>query len=176
MIHGGREKRIGCMLFAGVGLIILGFFLFGAMLLIGLTSAASPLNGDRTILNLSSLPLILVVAGILISIGCLVRMWWIPSQQGRQGTVVEHPDMYVVSRFAMDRNQLMQFPTDSSFADELTFYVQLQWPDGRRAELRTRMETYFATGEGMTGTASIQGDWLGKFVPNGTPRRTESSY
>ena len=160
------------MLFGGIALIALGLALFGVLLLGGLAAIASPRNGDKTLFSLSGLPIGLTFLGLGMTGYALYLMWWIPRSASLKTTISDYPGVYVVSRFAFDRQQLMQFPTSHDEEMDLKYYVQIQWPDGRRAELRTRPETYFATGEGMIGTASIQGDWLGKFVPSGKAPRS----
>ncbi len=149
--------------------MILSVFVFMAMFLVGLTSAASPYNGERTILNLSILPIIGFVGGLLMIGYSLFKMWWVPRMQASSANIAEQPGAYVVTKFAINSGNIMEFPFEPDQSQEYKYYVRLQLSNGRRAELRTSEATYFSLGEGMSGTAKIQGDWLGQFTAQQSP-------
>ncbi len=151
--------------------MVLSVFAFLAMLLVGLTSAASPFHGDRTILNIASLPVIGIVAGLLMIGYSLFQMWVVPRLQASTVTIAEQPGVYVITKFAINLSDIMEFPFEPDPSQEYKYYVRLQLANGRRAELRTSEATYFSLGEGMTGTAKIQGDWLGQFTAQQSPPR-----
>lgn len=160
-----REGRIGCMLWAGLGLIILGFGLSFVMMLGGLASVAM---GSRDWFDASVIPLSLVIVGVLLCAFNLARMWWIPYRAAHAVVKEEVPGAYVVAKSAFDRSMNMSFPSEPD--TDLRYYVTLQLPGGKKAEFRTAMETFFTIGEGAIGTATVQGDWLGMFITTGTPR------
>lgn len=71
----------------------------------------------------------------------------------------------IISKFALGEDNTMHFPVvpDSEF--DWRYVVQFVCADGTRLELTCAPITYMACGEGMTGTISYKGDWLGAFTP-----------
>ncbi len=167
MIDPGSEKRLGIALFGGIGLVVLGLFLLGFMLFSGAYwSLPSQGKGISAIIGYIFIPLLVMLTGMILAGGALYRMWAIPRQQAADSTVSEFQDAFIVSKFAIDEYGLMNFPADPDPETDFKFHVQIQFPDGRRAELRTAPEVYFSIGEGMKGAAKVQGNWLGSFIPN----------
>ena len=163
-----QEGRIGCSLFAGVGIFVLGLGTFLVMMMASASEAASPWqDGSYTILRKTGIPLGISLIGLGVIGFNLFKMWWIPRQESNSKVVEDQEGVYVISKNAFDSQMNMYFPTEPD--DDLKYFVTLQLPNGRRKEYRTSVQTFFTLGEGMTGTAKIQGDWLGMFVVTPSP-------
>ncbi|MBL8060269.1 MAG: DUF2500 family protein [Chthonomonas sp.] len=158
-----QEGRIGCSLFAGIGIFVLGLGAFFVMLMASASEAASPWqDGSYTILRRTGIPLGVACLGAFLAGANLFKMWWIPRREATSRVITDEEGAYVIAKNAFDAHHLMQFPTEHE--EGLKYYVTLQLSDGRKKEFRTSKETYFTMGEGMTGVARIQGDWVGSFV------------
>lgn len=90
------------------------------------------------------------------------------------------PACKVVARFAVSGIGEMLFNEMDFLEDdpEIKFYVQLQPEYGPKVELKTNYVVWTTCGEGMTGDAVVQGDWLGGFIPRigdgqGEPHRRD---
>lgn len=108
----------------------------------------------------------LVVGLVLLgfSLGTGIR-----SERGgnRAAVVLTYPDVKIIARFGTN------FIGETVFSDadldmedaDTKLYIQLITTERQRLELKTRQEVWYAAGEGMRGTALIQGDWLVGFSP-----------
>lgn len=115
-----------------------------------------------TILCGVSLVVGLVLLGI--SLGSGIR-----AERGgdRASEVTTYPDVKIVARFGTNYiGETLFSEEDLDLEDpETKLYVRLTTANQHRLELKTRPEVWFAAGEGMRGTALIQGDWLVGFRP-----------
>lgn len=82
--------------------------------------------------------------------------------------VSQWPDAVVQARFATNMiGETVFSDMDIDFEDPKTkLYVRVATSNGQRAELKARQEVWLQAGEGMRGTAMIQGDWLVGFAPS----------
>lgn len=82
-------------------------------------------------------------------------------------TAVQIPGSTITARFATNRlGETLFSELDLDFDDPKTkFFVRIQPSEGRQLELRTNSAVWQGCGEGMKGTAVVQGDWLGAFTP-----------
>lgn len=103
------------------------------------------------------------------------------SQGGKVTTVTEIPGARITARYAINMiGETIFSEQDILFDDPKTkLYVRLQLPNAHSTEVKCPAEVWLACGEGMYGTALLQGDWLGGFRPTvgtgqGDPYRDRS--
>jgi hypothetical protein len=118
----------------------------------------------------TSMMLLAVVGPILMGLGALVFVGSIAYgfatiRKTRKGPVLNCPDVVVVARFAVNEAGEMVFQDFDPDDPDTKLYVHLRMPDGRNQEYRCPWQVFECCGEGMRGTAVIQGDWLGGFAP-----------
>jgi hypothetical protein len=90
-------------------------------------------------------------------------------QVGGSQNYREAPMAFVVARFAINHIGEMIFANFDEDAPEARYYVRLRFPDGHDEELECAFPVCAQAGEGMFGDATIQGRWLGAFVPRPRP-------
>jgi hypothetical protein len=149
-----RLLMLGVGLFLGGGLFIL-MSVFGGILIKG---PAMPLLGGMGMLS--------VLAGV----GCAGYALYLglSKETGATGaTITEIPDCKISARFLISSVGEQLFNEDDLVDEDLTakYYIRMNTPDGKAWELKCHPETWRFCGEGMRGSAQVQGDWLGKFVP-----------
>lgn len=84
----------------------------------------------------------------------------------RTGKVVEYPNSQIVMRFGYRDGTVLTEPWQWEGDPSVELYVKIRLTDGRVHELRTAPEVHAHCGDGMWGTASVDGVWLGRFVPD----------
>lgn len=138
----------------GLALSLLGFF-------------GTVLTGGRSMAALTGLGGLALFVGIGM-IGYTVFTGIKTEQSGGAGAPVDtYPDTHIQARFATNENGETVFSDlDIDFDDpETKLYVRVALASGKRAELKAVIEVWGMAGEGMRGTALIQGDWLVGFTP-----------
>ena len=115
---------------------------------------------------------ILMVLGLLL-VGCSIVYGFATMHRERKGPPVNHPDVLVVARFAVNEAGETVFQDFDPDDEDTKLYVQLKFPGGRNQEFRCPMAVFECCCEGFRGSAVAQGDWLGSFtafrVQPGTP-------
>lgn len=156
------------MLMIGIVLIIGGGIGFVAMLL---GSAIIGIGG----LAAAGLFGVCLLVGIFMVGGTVFSGLMENKKLGTATTVTTIQDCTVQARFAINELGEMLF---SDFDPEFVkLYVRLKPPTGRVLELKTAMPTWESAPEGVKGTATVQGDWLGKFeMVRPTPAANQDPY
>ena len=80
--------------------------------------------------------------------------------------VIDSKDATIVSCTMTDKRGELVAEPQLYDPERLLYYVQVQFADGSKHELRTVSEVFAGIVEGQRGVVSYQGKWLGKFVPN----------
>lgn len=85
----------------------------------------------------------------------------------KEVAAVQMPESKIVARFAVNSiGETLFSDLDIDFEDPKTqLLIRVAPPEGDQIELRTNEQVWSQCGEGMTGTAVVQGDWLGSFIP-----------
>lgn len=143
------------MLFAGLALMI------GGLVLAGLSVFVLPALGAMGI-ALMGLFGVAFVVGLIITGTVLVA--GIRKNSSSRAPVV-YRGVKVIARYAIDWRGQTLF--DEAYMDpedtKLKYYVRLQIPGREATEYRCSAPVWGQCGELLTGTASIQGDWIGRF-------------
>lgn len=106
-----------------------------------------------------------VILGLVLIGGTLIYGVLLDRNETK-GMLVGIEHARVVARYALTNDGILHTdPIDIEHADRPKFYVRLALPQQGSIEFRTSPETFWNCGEGMTGTAEIQGKWLGRFLP-----------
>lgn len=148
------DKRISNFLAIGIVMALIGgggmlFMMVGTLVFGAAAAAASGILG------------LIMVIGIGFVCYALFSGLSENKKLGSATTVNVIPDCTIIARFAVNQIGEMVFSDfDPEFAK---LYVKIQPPNGRPVELKTSMPTWESALEGARGTASVQGDWLGKF-------------
>jgi hypothetical protein len=170
-----QESLVGCCLFGGAGIIVLGIFLTWMFAMGGVFRGTYTRNPgtdaitDAGTLNLVPLTITLIFIGIIMVAGALFYGNWF-ERRGHVGNIRKIDYFRILARFATDRrgNMIAEYEADQD--DKARFYVRGVYPNGEVDEYEVSPEVYFSCGEGMTGQAEVQGRWIGRFIPYiGTP-------
>jgi len=159
----GKDKAYGNALFWGAALAIGGFFGSGLFLIL----CAFPVGQTvrNAALYLSGLSLIVFVIGLIFLLFTLLA--GLRRTNGRPRSVLQYNDSKIIARYAVNGHGETLF--DEYYMDvedpKLKFYVRIQLPNGNSAEYHCNQIVWRHCGEAMTGTALIQGDWIGQFTP-----------
>lgn len=146
----------------------------GASFAIGLTlwfmflgagAAAGAKQGDFTLYLLAGLPLILVIGGVIAAGLGLGIGWRYALSDDTTDQIREFPGCYIIALLILDHKSEKVFDVDLHSPDDVFWYAQVRQSDGNCRELRLDPNLYATLGEGMQGTASIQGKWLVAFAP-----------
>lgn len=154
MIEPERIDRIGWMVLAGIGVAILGVIFFAMALVTG------GLGGP---LGVAIFLLAIVVGLVLVGVGITNGLKKVKSDTHANAPTV-YPESRVVARFGMNSLGEMLFTIEDDEIEELDYYVQLEFPDGRKGEFRAAWPVFCASLEGQRGEAVIQGDMLLRFI------------
>gem|GEM_PF-2838971 len=101
--------------------------------------------------------------GILLFIAAIAVGWRQVTIRDEKQPIMTATNAYVVAMWAQmkDRTKVEDF---SQFdPEDLTFFVQMAFPNGDRHEFRTDVAVYQQMGEGLQGTVRYQGRWLCSF-------------
>lgn len=166
-----RQSLVAWGIGLGVALVLvcgLGSYMFGAASVFRATATRNPING--VINDMGPAPLAMaafggVILGLVLIGGTLVYGVLVDRNETK-GTVVGVEYARVVARYGLTPDGVLHTDPDAiEYAEKIKFYVRLALPGQGSIEFRTSPETFWNCGEGMTGTAEIQGKWLGRFFP-----------
>jgi hypothetical protein len=169
-----KETVIGCGLMGGLGLLVLGYvvgfmLVGGGLLRLGFTRGE---DGNTILLSVVG-PVIMIVG--LVVIAASIFHGFMSMRKTNQQEAVNHPDVLVVARFAINEVGEMVFQDFDPDDPDTKLFVHLKFPGGRNGEFRCPLPVFDCCGEGMRGSAIVKGDWLGGFsafpVQPGTPLR-----
>lgn len=170
-----KESLVGCCLFAGAAIIVVGVFFTWLFAMGGVyrgTYTREPGTDritDPGTLNLVPLTITLIFVGVFMVAGALFYGNWF-ERRGHVGNVRKIEYFRILARFATDRRGNMLAEYEAEEDDKARFYVRGVYPNAEVGEYEVSREVYFACGEGMTGQAEMQGRWIGRFIPYiGTP-------
>lgn len=166
-----REHGVGCTLLAGGIIIVIGlgsswlFFAAGAHVAMATRDPITDHVNNVGPANWIPLSLTLTVIGVLMVVGALIYGATHHSR-GRSGTPREIEHFRVLAKYGTDRagNLLTEYYQIEA-EERVRLYVRGVLPDGSVDEFEVPMEVFHACGEGMTGKATVQGRWLGGFMP-----------
>ena len=151
---GSKDSRYASMLYVGFVLVVGGFVGTGLCFLLGM-------------------PVLIIVICILASIAGLIFLGITLSsgllsirKSGSAKQVLQVNNARIIARFATNANGETLFDENFvDFDDEKTrLYIRLQIPARGSEEYRCNRAVWAQCGEGMTGTAFLQGDWIGQFI------------
>jgi hypothetical protein len=104
----------------------------------------------------------LIGLGILVC--CIGAIYgWIQHVNRHKGAMATYPDAFIVSRYALNRQQDLLTQSWEFDYDDLKFFVRIQLDEDNVLEFETSRAAFEQCGEGMRGVAQIQGKWLGGF-------------
>lgn len=161
----GKQKLVGLLIFGGIGLVVLGLILFVMAMGGGAGRLAQSKGTDANLLVVAGLPLGISVLGVIcVVVGLLVGFRAaLPNASSQPIRTLE--GIYITSRFGLSRETKDMVFTTGIYADDaVDYFVQIQLPGGTKQELRCAVPVWEQVGEGMHGTATVQGDWLCQFV------------
>lgn len=152
MVHKDDKKLAGAM--------YAGFWMIGVGLLLVVLSVIS--------LYFFVAGVVMFLLGLVVSAISLATGLSIEKRAKASGTVMEIPDAQIVGRYAISEIGEMLFSDlDIDFDNPKTkLYIRIHPPGAASLELRTNAPVWQSCGEGMRGTALLQGDWLGGFTPS----------
>jgi len=112
-----------------------------------------------------AIPLFLI--GLIVTGYAVLKGLHTEKKASRSGTPHQIPDCLIIAKFATNGIGEMIFNDYDILMDDpkVKFYVQMQAQTGSKMELTTNSTVWQTCGEGMRGTAMVQGDWLGAFAP-----------
>jgi hypothetical protein len=160
------SNRMSNLLIAGVVLTVLGFFIFGFGFVFGSLQAAQFGSGYGFVVP--GLGGLMFLTGVGIIMATLAKGLSVARNGQRSGNVVRIDNARIAARFAVNRELEMLFSEEDIFFDDPSYklYVKIQTPEGRVFECRCNEAVWRNAGEGTKGTALVQGDWLGQFMPS----------
>lgn len=138
-------------------MIIVGYF--GGFLMLGGGAVA----GSAGVILMAIAGLTIMVLGFLV-IGVAVVYGFVTVNKQRSSPPASYPDVLVVARFAINEANEMVFQDFDPEDPDTKLYVHLKFPGGRNQEYRCPFPVFESCGEGMRGSAVVQGDWLGSFT------------
>jgi hypothetical protein len=171
-----KESLVGCCLFGGVGIIVLGIFLTWLFAMGGVfrgTYTRDVGNNDKITdagtLNLVPLTITLIVIGIVMVAGALFYGNWF-ERRAHVGNVRKIDYFRILARFVTDHRGNVIPEWEGEEDVKARYYIRGVHPNAEIGEYEVSPEVYHSCGEGMTGQAELQGRWIGRFIPYiGTP-------
>ena len=166
-----KERLVGWLLVLGLIVTIVSGILFWMFSVAGIyrgTYTRTPITNEITdvgAMNFVPLTILGIVVGLGMMFGGVGYGLWSAARQRTGGRrLIAH--FRVLARYCYDRSQnLITAEYDIEVADRPRFYVRAVTPDGVVGEYETSEQVYFQAGEGMSGEAELQGQWLGRFTP-----------
>lgn len=166
------DTKLSRTIYIGTWSSIIGFVLILAGILLG------TLTNNVFIMSFAGIGGLLFLLGLIMvgfSLFSGLKSEHLSKNSTEQITV---SDVKVTARFAINSlGETLFSDLDVDFEDpKCRFFVRIQPNQGRQTELRTAPELWSTIGEGMSGDALVQGDWLCSFRPKigagqGTPYR-----
>lgn len=160
----GKQKLVAGLTIGGGVAFFAGIALWFVMMGGGAAGLAN--RGDSTMLMYAGLPIGIAVIGLVVGFVGLFLGFRHAFSDDTKEQVVSLPNVYVMNCLILDKKGDTIFDPGMYDPEELFYYVQLEIAPGIKKEFRTVPEVFGTIGEGMRGTASVQGKWLGQFVPN----------
>ncbi len=167
-----KERIVGWLLVVGLIVSVISGILCWTFAAAGVfrgTYTRTPVTNqitDAGALNLVPLTIVGICVGLLMIVGG-IGYGFLSMEQGRRGPRRTVSKFHVLARYCYDRNQnLVTSEADMDAVDRPKFYVRAVLEDGRVGEFEAPIEVFFSAGEGMTGDAELQGQWLGRFTPH----------
>jgi len=166
-----KEYVTGCGFGCGALLVIIGlpitFMGFGSGALRA-TYTRDPSTGaitDGSGFFLMNPGLGLIGLGILVC--CFAAGYgWYQHINRNKGATVSYPDAFVISRYAINKQQDLLTQSWEFDYEDLKFFVRIQLDAANVLELETSRDAFEGCGEGMRGVALVHGKWLGGFAPH----------
>lgn len=151
--------------FVGGGIVGLGLLIWFVMLSSG--AGGDVKKGDNSLFELAKWPLLVCTVGsVCFSIGLWIGFRSTFAKSNRKDSPVSTLVSTVVTKYIKNkRGENVESP-NPDYPDQYFYYVLLRSKEGDEHELRTIYEVYGEISEGMQGTATIDGRWLGKFIAN----------
>lgn len=140
--------------------------LFFWFLLVGGGAAAAAKQGDASMLLVSGLPLGISILGLFVAFAGLYVGWKTAFADDSKQERRDLQNVYVIAAFILDSQGAKVFDTDMHEAGDLRYYVQIRLQDQTVKEVETARQVFESMGEGMRGTATVQGRWMSAFVSN----------
>jgi hypothetical protein len=164
-----KESAVGIGLVGGLILTLCGGIASGMLFMGGAfhaTYTRNPSTGEvHSIGDASLLPIAVsaTVLGVTILIGALVYGLY-TSRTETKGPVTRHERVRILSKYLTDGPHHLPTDWDIDSLANPQFYVQLEIPGRGAKEFRTSRALFEQIGEGLTGEAAVQGNWLGEFT------------
>jgi hypothetical protein len=157
------EKGIANVFMWAIGCVVGGILLSVMLVPAGLKAMAESKGQNMTGAVFVVLgPMLFVIGLVLAAIGLFAGF-----QFGKaEGSARRIVPVQIRSRFAVNEIGEMIFGNFEYDAPGGQLFVQVMFSDGHVEELRTAWGIFTVCGEGMRGTAAIQGDWLASFAPD----------
>lgn len=167
-----KEKGIGWLMAGGLVVTVVSVSLLGLSILLAVFKPQyeNHFPAIARLLDYFPATLIGVALGVLMMVvGLGYGLFALANQFG--GIRQTHEQFRVLSRYCLDKNfNLLTADHDIEFAEKPRFYIRGMLYNGDVGEFETTIEVFYNAGEGMYGVATIQGNWIGSFVPYiGTP-------
>ena len=163
----GLGIGVAMVLFCGVGT-----YMAAAGSVFRATATRDPLSGairDMGPANAALAAFGGVILGLVLIGGTLVYGVMVDRNETK-GVAVGIEHARVIARYALTADGVLHTDAESiQYAEKPRYYVRLALPGQGSIEFKTSPETFWNCGEGMTGTAEIQGKWLGRFLPYQMP-------
>ncbi|MCB8932153.1 MAG: DUF2500 domain-containing protein [Fimbriimonadaceae bacterium] len=159
-----REKAIGCLVFAAFGLVGLGAIGFVMLMGGGALRMANSQGKDPSLLILSGF----AALSILLGFGCaiLALVWGLGRNRRARSAEPEFARVRILARYAlMPGTSEMMFSDFDPDYPGIRFFARVRFENGAARELQCAYPVFSMLGEGMTGTATVQGDWISIFQP-----------
>ncbi len=172
----GKDKAYGAVLYWGFVLAGGGFLIAGAFVFASLLPFPNGVKG--ALMGLAGVALIAFVVGLVILISTLLL--GLGRTDNHQRKVFRYDNTRVIARYAV--TGIGETIFDEMYIDpddnKVKYYVRLQLPNGESHEFHCNAIIWSHCGEGLQGSALVQGDWIGQFIPaigdgEGHPYRQE---
>ncbi|HRF60864.1 MAG TPA: hypothetical protein PLH94_13240 [Fimbriimonadaceae bacterium] len=154
MIDPERIARLGWMILVGIAVALFGTVFFAMALVTG---------GFGGPLGVAIFILVVVFGLVMIGAGIISGLRQVRADESSTVPFV-YPESRVIARFGINRLGEMIFTIEDSDIEALDYYVQLEFPDGRKGEFRAAWPVFCDALEGRRGESVIQGDMLLRFT------------
>lgn len=159
------------MLAGGVFTMVASLFFTWVFSMAGVfhsTATRNPTTGEVNSLGDAALVpifIVLFVAGLGMT-GFAVFSGLRYSKRAYGGPKETIDNAFIVARYGVDRNgYVLTQDYQIEGCDRPRYYVRMQLPNAIPSEFECEPAVFYQCGEGMTGQATVQGKWLGSFIP-----------
>lgn len=158
-MYGADKQRIIVNLtiwgFVAIIAAVIGFMMFGGI--------GSLFLGIRTGAMLAGFCILVGLIGAGMLVAAMVYALRQSAGSHADRPVERHENAYIIScQILNDRHEPI-FDPDMYDEDEYKCFVQVELANGRKVEYETTRAVMGTIGEGMRGTITVQGNWLGQF-------------